>query len=491
MFPSDPDGSGWVRVGAMPIRTALLALCACVLVAAPTASAGGPGKWTQLGQANLTNIDQVALARTPDGVLHAVWTIPAANNDTLVHDAIAANGTASAPNAIQTGWASISNTPDLLATPAGLRVFFGGIRSTDPNEVNSNENTATAPASGASWDLFSGTTVTSDAAYGSDAGAALLSDNTPILSFGGTGTGVFVHRGLDPATPNFPLQSQLGGCCGYSPDIGVDTKSGAPFAVWISNATDKSGVFAQPLDPATGAPTGTPAQMPGSTTLFNGRQETSQQLQRVPVAARAGGGVYVAYPGGYPTTKQVRLWRIASPTSAVVATSSHDHVASLAADPSGRLWVFWIERSSSPQVFARRSNKSATKFGPAVKLSPPKGQQSGFKIDGNAQSGPLDLVVLFGDASGKQAQWHTQVNPGLALSASPTKIKGSGTTAVKFTVTDPDAVKGATVSAAGKSATTDSKGHATIKLGPTKAKSIAASAKKAGYTTGTKKLKVK
>src|SRR4051794_31379759 len=94
MFPPDSDGLGSVRVGAMPIRTALLALCACVLVAAPTASAGGPGKWTQLGQANLTNIDQVALARTPDGVLHAVWTIPAANNDTLVHDAIAANGTA-------------------------------------------------------------------------------------------------------------------------------------------------------------------------------------------------------------------------------------------------------------------------------------------------------------------------------------------------------------------------------------------------------------
>jgi hypothetical protein len=475
----------------MPIRTALLALCVCVLVAVPSASAAPPGKWTQLGEANLANIDQVALARTPDGVLHAVWTIPAPNNDTIVHDAIAANGTASPPNVIQTGWADISNTPDLLATPDGLRVFFGGIRSTNADEVNSNENTATAPASGATWDLFPGTTVTGDAAYGSDAGAALLSDNTPILSFGGTGTGVFVHRGLDPATPNFPLQSQLGGCCGYSPDIGVDTKTGAPFAVWISNATGKSGVFAQSLDPASGAPTGTPVQMPGSTTLFNGHQETSQQLQRVPVAARVGGGVYVAYPGGYPTTKQVRLWRIPGSKSAVVATSSLDHVASLAADPAGRIWVFWIERSSSPQVFARRSNKSATKFGPAVKLSPPKGQQSGFKIDGNAQAGALDIVALFGDSSGKQAQWHTRVLPGLELAASPSKINGGKTTAVKFTVSDPDPVKGATVTAAGKSATTDSKGHATIKLGPTKAKSITAAANKLGYDGGTKKLKVK
>src|SRR6476646_1855403 len=165
---------------AMPIRTALLALCVCVLVAVPSASAAPPGKWTQLGEANLANIDQVALARTPDGVLHAVWTIPAPNNDTIVHDAIAPNGTAAPPNVIQTGWADISNTPDLLATPDGLRVFFGGIRSTNADEVNSNENTATAPASGATWDLFPGTTVTGDAAYGSDAGAALLGDNTPI-----------------------------------------------------------------------------------------------------------------------------------------------------------------------------------------------------------------------------------------------------------------------------------------------------------------------
>src|SRR4051812_19636933 len=129
----------------MPIRHVLLAVLATVLVAAPVASAGGPGKWTQLGEANLANIDEAALARTPDGVLHAVWTIPAANNDTLVHAAIAPNGTAAPPNVIQTGWAAISSVPDVLATPDGLRVFFGGIRTTNPNETNDNMNTATAP----------------------------------------------------------------------------------------------------------------------------------------------------------------------------------------------------------------------------------------------------------------------------------------------------------------------------------------------------------
>jgi hypothetical protein len=229
--------------------------------------------------------------------------------------------------------------------------------------------------------------------------------------------------------------------------------------------------------------------MPGSTTVFNGAPQSSPQLQRTSIAARAGGGVYVAYPGGYPTTTQVRLWRIADSKSAVLATSNHDHIASLAAAPDGRLWVFWVERGTTPQVFARRSNKSATKFGPAVKVSPPKGQQSAFKIDGNAQSGILDVVVLFGDSAGKQAQWHTQFLPGLDVKASPTKVKRGKATAVKFTVTDPDAVKGAKVTAGGKSATTDGSGHATITLGPTKAKSITAKATHAGHTAGSAKVK--
>src|SRR3954468_6320846 len=113
----------------MPIRRAGLTLLAIALIAVPTASAGTPGKWTQLGQQNLANIDQVALARTADGTLHAVWTIPGVNNDTLVHDAIGPNGVVSPPNAIQTGWAGITAVPDLLADNAGLRVIFGGIRT--------------------------------------------------------------------------------------------------------------------------------------------------------------------------------------------------------------------------------------------------------------------------------------------------------------------------------------------------------------------------
>jgi hypothetical protein len=476
---------------AMPIRLAGFAMLFVSLVVTPTALAGGPGKWTQLGANNIANIDQAALARTPDGVLHAVWTVAAGDSASLVHDAISPNGNAAAPNVVTSGWAGIENTPDLVATPSGLQVFFGGQRSTNGDETNTNMNTATAPASGGSWDLHIGNVVSGGSASAADTGVALLPDGTPLESWGGTTDGVFTHRGLDPATADFAIQSQLGGCCGYSPDIAVDKKTGAPFVVWISNATDNVGVFAQSLDPNTGAPSGPVAHMPGSSTLSGGSQQSNQQLFRVPVAARAGGGVYVAYPGDYPTTKKVFLWRIADSKSSVLGFSQHDHLAGVAADPGGRLWVLWAERGARNLIFARRSNKKATKFGPAVKVGVPKAQQTVFDLEGDAQLGPLDVVALMGDSAGKQAQWHTQLLPGLDLHATPAKINGGKSTAVKFTVSDPDPVKGAKVTAAGKSATTDAKGHATIDLGPTSKKRFAATAKKAGYTSGDTTVKVK
>lgn len=469
----------------MRIRGACLTLLMFV-AAVPTALAGPPGKWSQLGQANLRNIDQAALARTSDGTLHVVWTIPGTNNDALVHDAVGPNGVVAPPNVITSGWATINPVPDLLSTGDTLRVLFGGIRTTNSDEPNQNMNTATASASGATWDLFVGTVVKGDSAYAGDTGATLLPDGTPLISWGGTGAGVLTHRGLDPNTPNFGFQAQLGGCCGYSPDVAVDTKTGTPFITWYSNAGGNGlGVFAQALDPATGGPSGPASKMPGSTTTFNGSEESSQMLQRTPIAARAGGGVYVVYPGGYPTTKLVRFWRLPNTTSAVVASGPAGKRASLAAAPDGRMWVLWSEQTSPPQIFARRSNKAATKFGPAVKIKAPPGADSIFKIDGNAQAGPLDVVVLGGAAN--LAQWHTQILPALDIAGSPKK-KGGATT---FTVTDPEPVSGVKITAGGKSGTTNGTGKVTLTLKGTKAKSLKVTAKKTGYTTASERLKTK
>jgi hypothetical protein len=270
----------------MRLRHASVAFCAALLLAASAALARKRGTWTKLGQSNLDNIDEPALARTADGTLHAVWTMPSHNNggagDSVVHDAIAANGAAAPPDPITAGSGTITAVPDLVTLPDGsLRVFFGGIKTTNPDEPNSNMNTATAPAAGAPWNVFTGTTVTGDAAYGGDDGAAVLPDGTPLVAFGGTGTGAFVHRGLDPAQPNVSLQAQFGGCCGYSPDIAVDAATGVPVIAWYSNATDHLGVFAQSLDPASGQTAAAPTQMPGHPAGHRGRAQEPQRRRRL------------------------------------------------------------------------------------------------------------------------------------------------------------------------------------------------------------------
>jgi hypothetical protein len=479
----------------MPTRTVFLAALAASLTLAPSALAGSPGKWSMVGQANLDNIDEIALTRTADGVLHGVWTIPSHNSggggDQLVHAAISPSGVASAPNTITGGWAAMTSVPDIVTMQDGtLRVFFGGIHSTDTNDVNSNMNTATASASGLDWSLFPGTTVKGDSAYGADDGAAVLADGTPILSFGGTGAGVFVHRGLDPATPNYGIQSQFGGCCGYSPDIAVDA-SGQPFVAWYSNATGHLGVFAQALSAADGSPQGAPMKMPASTTPFNGKEDSSQQLMRTPIVARAGGGVFVAYGGGYPSTKQARVWRIGAPDSAVVEEAPGDHLTSLAAAPDGRIWAIWIARGgSNPRVVVSRSNKTVDEFGPPVAIGLPAGTSSGYKITGNAQAGTLDVVGLFGGLA-LQAQFHTQFLPGLEVVASKSKISAKKKTSVTFTVKDPDPVKGAIVTVGKKKATTNAKGKATIVIDPASKKTVTATATSPGYVKGTDKIKVR
>lgn len=480
----------------MSVRHWIVAVVAVSAVAVlPTqASAGTPGQWERLTQPDGRNIDQVTHLRTADGVLHVAWVHQSGNADTLFHAPIAANGSIGGMTPIQANWASINPVPDLVPGPGGgLRVFFGGLRTTDSGETNDEMSTATAPAAGQPWTLQSGNvTPGGAAAYASDTGAALLADGTPLESFGGTGTGVYVHRGLSPSSPNHAYQGQLGGCCGYSPDIAVDSTNGVPVIAWYSNADNNLGVFVQLVDPATGAPVGAPARMPGSVTNFEGTPSSSQMLSRTPITARTGQpGIFVAYPGGYPTTRKVLVWRVGGDLD-TLANTGNNHLVGLAPTPDGRLWAVFAELGVKQRVFARRSNPDVTAWGPRVAAGAPKGTISIYKVDGNAQANTLDIFALISNSS-STANWHTQVLPGLALDADPRKVNRNSGTSVTFTVTDPDPVEDAKVTAAGESGKTNAKGRVTLQLGPfgKKKKKVKAIATKPGYTDTLRKLKIK
>jgi hypothetical protein len=476
-------------MNARPQLAVLLALVSLAL--APSAAlAGTTTRWERLTAQNDPNTFTPGFVRTSGGVLHVAFLRQeAGNTNSMRHVAISARGKVGPSVDMLGNWNFLAN-PDLVPVPGGgLRVFFGGIHTTNPGEPNDEMNTATAGSAGDVWALQPGS-ISNDEQGAADAGATTAADGTPLVSWSAT-LGVFVHRGA-AAGPNSNLQTALGGCCAYSPDLARD-RSGRIVAAWFSSASGKEGVFAQDIDATSGAPVGGAVRMPGSATQFGGAMKSIQIISRTPITSRPGhDGFYVAYPAGYPAQNRVLLWRVGAASSKTIVrarTVAHDQVG-LAAAPDGRLWVFWSEKQGSRyRIVVTRSDKDVTAFGERVVLKPPAGSVDDFHLLGDAQQGRLDLLGSFGTVSGNST-WHRQVLPGLTLKAKTKRLRSGG---LRVTVTVRDAghaVKGATVKAGGKRARTNRRGKAKLKLGSAPRR-LSLSAIKRGFTTDKAKVKVK
>jgi hypothetical protein len=438
-------------------------ILAAALVVVGTVGAGPPGNYTRISETNGRNIEQVATARTADGVLHVLWTRQVANKEDLMHTRIGADGTQiGQPNAVQTGWSTIGN-PDVVATPGGgLRAFWGGIRSTNAGETNNAMNTATAGTDGLSWSLQAGKAAKDTSAYASTAGAG-LAGSTPVSAWATT-FGTRVHFGTSPADTDVSVQDGVGRCCGYQPDIATEA-GGQTYVGGYSNETNQAGLYVQGVSP--GGVVGARMFVPGSATAD--KRSALSLDQRFAITARSGGGVYVAYGAGYPTFATVNLWRVgaAAPTFAVGARGAQD--VNISAAPEGRLWLMWHRNG---RLYATRTNKAATRVGPVSSVAPPGGATTIWKAGGDGALGPLDLFASVSSGGGL-ATWHTQVLPRLQLQATGGKRKGS------FVVTDAgDPVAGAVVKAGGKRFTTNGAGRAS---GALKAGRNSAVVSKPGY----------
>ena len=370
-----------------------------VLALAGSAAAGPPGQWTAL-PGTVVNFAEPGLARTSDGVLHLVYTRKSGTKEELAHVTVSAGGKVGSTAVALGGWSSMSH-PDLLRMPDGsLRVFFGGIRSTNPGETNNAMNTATAPASGAQWSLQSGRAAQATYAYATSyAGAGLAKNGTPISSWAGT-PGLGFHYGVDPSTPDGKIPQS--GCCLYHPDIGVDSASGQAWVGFTSNETASPGVFVNAIGP--GGPEGGRKLAPGSLT----GKSFLQPIGRTPITGRIGAaGVFLAYGQGYPTFKTVAVWRVDTAKPQLVLKAPGAKHVGVAAAPEGRLWVMW---DVNGKIYATRTNHAATRVGPPSTVKPP-GSGSVYELDGEGSAGPLDLVANDG-----KGLWHQQVWPKLQVS---------------------------------------------------------------------------
>ena len=455
---------------------------------APAASAGGPGSWTRLTPPTQANIAEPGYARTDDDVLQVLWIAPNAQepaHQDLFRSAITKNGTLLGSTAVETNWVALS-APALVAEADGLHLdaFFGGQRTTAANEKNNGLNLSVSEDRGEQWQLIPGTRADGPGLTSSPMSATRLGD-VFWQAWGGSGYGAFTHRGTTPASPAVNLQERIGGgCCGYEPNIVADQVNGLVQVVWYSNSTDATGVWTQALHSATGDPVRDPERMPGT-------EAASQLSDRVPFVALPTGGFFAAYPAD----DKVLVWRIGTAASRKVGSN----VASLAgttiaATSDNRLWLAWSANVAGVRrVVARRSNPGATKFGQVVTVKPPPGTSTFWSLYGEGNpDGVLDALALVTTPAGI-ATWHSQLEPGLTVSAIPAAIKRSKKTNVQFKVTDAgDPVKGAKVKVGGKSGKTGAGGTVKIKLGKfKKAGHLTAFATLDGYAQGKTGVKIK
>jgi hypothetical protein len=435
-------------------RAAAAAALALLAGTAP-AAAGPPGKWTQvtgLGRDD-SNIMEVGLARTGDGVLHVLWTRGAPGS--VVHSSISPDARSlSRPHTVFENPDGVNETVDVVRAPDGsLRAFFAAVNAFDGAMIGA------ASADGVSWSgrgPVSKTGTDRSPVYAAGGiGAAVGTDGTFYSIWGDSapGGGGF-HAGLDPAVPDGDLPGGLK----RDPDVGADSQTGRVVAGW--NSLDGEGVVIMPLSPAGGH-----GSIPNS----------APQLQhRLGITGRIGApGVFVAFArGSNPFLSDPAVYR--TDTGRVVPLTRRDgELVSIAAAPQGRLWVFWRDGGT---IRASRSNRAATRFGAFVKLRAPKKATTIYNLAGEGSRGPLDLLAHVDPPTGTLSSWHQRILPGLSFRA---KQSTQGKTAIK--VTDAgEAVAGAKVKVKGVgSKTTGPGGTVSFGLAAGKYRVVAA---KAGYS---------
>jgi hypothetical protein len=428
-----------------------------------TSHAGGPGKWTKL-----STIDNAfatfGMLRTSDGHLHLVWLNKQASDLTNTY------GTATlslAGSVLGTGtafphWDALDPDPQLVKDGSQIRLVFIG--ATGPSGCFSTGLVYTGTSStGLTFTLATNTSMSSHSA-GIDNLAATAASNgtTPIAAFA---AGRLFHENVDtcPAGSSDGTITMTSGSAPTNPSIATDTNNGSVWVAWYQNF-QKPGYWVDKILPIQSAP----VEAPGSDD--SSPKQSNHPLQPVALAARAGGGEYMAYCAATSSKAcaHIDLWKVGASTAMQVpdsATGNARHVA-LAAGKQGRLTVLWYDTVQN-KIHAVRTNTAATAFGTDRTISPPPNTSTIESVQGEGTFGRLDVLVndQLSTAGFPVTLWQTQILAGLSLTASPAKFSNTAAHTVTFAVKDAkQAVQGAKVSCKGltKTDTTDSAGKATL-----------------------------
>ena len=472
-------------------RVALGAGCAGILVIAAAVPANAAtGDWTQVSQTSsatsypeVGNIAEPTMARF-GASLQVLWPQKQSTSKEAYYTAVLdADGRITSAAAPTFGdWDAVTKNPTLLSLGGQRFLSFSGL-----NPGRSGAQYFATSADGASWTVSSGSlseTQSAYAAYGSD---TIDNAGTPVwVGNAGSTSGIRWHVGTSPTNPAPAGSDQrlsLSGCCAYNAAAARDEATGIVWSSFYSNssATTENGIQVGQILPAAAGW----GQAPGSVQIEDGRASSSDPDQQVAMAARAGGGVYVAYKVGYPSPRTIRILRVDSGATLDIPVRGNVRSVSMGADPAGRIWVVWNQDN---RMRAVHTNTAGTVLGAIGSWGAPGGTDTMWKTAVSGSAPGADVVVTATTQSAINV-WHTQISRTLSVKAAPATARRGAS--VTFTVTDAgDPVAGATVKFAGRTATTNGAGKATLRA-PGSRGSAAATAKKGGYNPGTTSVRVR
>jgi hypothetical protein len=467
--------------------TALAALLALVLPG--LALAGGPGVWTKLATVN-NSADTVGMVRTGDGQLHLVWAKQASNKTWAYGTAtITEAGKLLATGTALSGWTSLETDPQLVPYGTGERLIFEGYKGTTGCFFDGVVFTETS-TNGSTWSLVQGSLDAHTVGVGNLA-ATTESDGTPVAVFA---DGAAFHVGVDPNCPATSADGTIPVATGNSPS-NVSTVTASDGSIWVATfqAFSNMGYFVTRILPTAGPL----IKVPGSTT---NPAHNNQPDEPVALAARPGGGVYMAFcvSNSSQPCVHIDLWREGSSKPIQVPGSANTTAGrvALTATPQGRLWVTWYDGAKN-LIHSVRTNTAGTSFGAVTTIKPPPHMPATDLSDLQTQgsSGRLDIIVNAMIQVGTTYPvdlFHTQILPGLSLHASPRVFSHTKAATVTFTVADAgQPVAGAKVACPGKSGTTTAAGQAKLHFSKGTAKGFhVCTATKPGYNSAKVTLKV-
>lgn len=345
------------------------------------------------------------MLRTSDGNLHVVWSRHLASGKySYQWSTMSSSGAAQASGTILSGWVTLENDPRLLADGSGIRlVFIGGQDTNRANFYSIGAVYTETSADGSSWTLVHGS-MAQHTVLNRGLAAALAADGTTPVAVFGLNNILYLHQGVDAHAPSAKADATAATGPTATGLAGAALATDHGGALWL--AWYDQGYWVRQLLPSAGAP----MKVPGS---GSGTPDNSPSGQ-VAFAARAGGGVYLAYcsPSASTPCAQISLWQVGSATQVTVPGSDTGTAGrvGIAAGPGGRLWLTWFD-SGTNMIHAVETDASATSFGAAQAIALPPGTAILEGLQAEGSGGPLDIIanVLVNAAGNPTEFWQVQI----------------------------------------------------------------------------------